>query len=205
MKTRILKFCCFAILLFTFFGCCENCETELEETKKELKTIRGSLKDCQDNSTHGVVEFITNINPSNKDKYQLIHIEGKYEMPYFISAKFETEGVTSQNNSCDILNVHLKINSLNGYDYSFYGTPFLEENDDGKLHTTMAIIEGSSNTLAKVKIKTPDGKITSFRDQLIDVHVDAPKALKDKFKDTNNNYWRIKCCNGVICQGKIDF
>lgn len=199
MKTKILKLSCFALLLFTFYGCCDEC-------KKELKSTRASLENCQNNSTNsGVVEFIANINPLNKDKYQLIHIEGKFEMPYFISAKFETENDDNENNSCDILNVHVKVNSLDGNDYSFDGIQYLEEKDDGKLHATISIIEGSNNTLAKMKIKTSNEKITSFRDQLIDVHVNAPKTLINKFQNNNDKDLRINCCNGVICQTKIDF
>jgi len=52
MKTKILKLSYFALLLFTFYGCCDDCNKELDVTKGDLKKTQDSLNTAQIDQAH---------------------------------------------------------------------------------------------------------------------------------------------------------
>lgn len=43
MKTKLIKVCLLTFTLITFFGCCKECESELDEIKKEMNSFKNEL------------------------------------------------------------------------------------------------------------------------------------------------------------------
>lgn len=43
MKTKLIKVCLLTFTLITFFGCCKECESELDEIKKEMTKFKLEL------------------------------------------------------------------------------------------------------------------------------------------------------------------
>ncbi|MCD2260432.1 hypothetical protein [Psychroserpens luteolus] len=211
MKTRILKLSCLALLLFTFFGCndCSECEEKVKKTEEKLKVSEEKLKAHLAKSkiqTSDVIYFNVLLDESNNDEFQLIHIEGKYDLPYIILGKFKVKDVGKK---CTLESITFKIKSIDGRNYKFANTPtYSYDTNEGKFKSLIEVELASSSsrsndvTLSRINREIEDKKILDVK---VKNSTKLGQILQKKYgAEDDDKHWTIKCCGGAICKVKFD-
>lgn len=210
MKTELLKLSCLALMLFTIFGCqeCTDCENERDDTKDQLKETQLELEKCLADSEIKMsddIYFNVVLSEDNNNDYQLIHIEGKYQLPYIILGKFKVKTVEKK---CILQSITFKIKALDGKKYKFVKTPsYTYDRNSGYFKSTIDVELSSDAVSRDETLSSIDQEIAHKK--ILDVTVVNSKKLneilqKEFGQEDDKSHWNIKCCGGAICKVKFD-
>jgi hypothetical protein len=196
MKTCILKLSFWIAILFTFFGCCEDCNTELNASKlkraefEKIESERTTLKICQnDPSTRVLNEDLTlKFNCRDQENFQHLHIDLVNRFSILGKIKMDSNKILSM----DVIKKEVgTCNYLKITNFKYTGsTPETDRN--GKTFMVhdfdIELVDNMDNTNSNKIWKTPINYVAKVND-VFDIHINS-KANIDKPETYNNGYYK---------------
>lgn len=210
MKTRLLKLAFLTMMLVTFFGCFEEYEKERDAFKDKLRHSEQKLKECVENKVYqesDAIYFNVVLSEDYNDDYQLIHLEGKYSMPYLIQGKFK---VKFRDQKCYLESIAFKIISIDGGNYKISDIPTLRYDQTSGQFKSKIEVELSTSSIPTLGGPTLNNiNLEVLHKKILDITVNNSKNLTQIFEDKfaqndDDQHWTIKCCGGAICKVKFN-
>ena len=207
MKTKLLNTLAVFFISISFFACKDGeILTQVESNSKEIKQNSIKLDKLLDGNEvdilNNAVILTVSLKKEHNNDYQVIHIEGKYRMPYLIMGKFKTD---FNRNDCSIKEVDLRVVSL--IDNKFFGfvnSPKIERDTNGLLKLYAEIEETAATTNERRRIQNIS--IKAIHDEIMDMKIKNSEELQayfDEEKEYNENDIIIQCCGGAICKVRL--
>lgn len=194
--------------LVIFISIVFNCNDKTKDSDKPITNNKSKTPSLKPESLLEMKEdtlfFNVILSKEYNNKFQLVHMEGKYEMPFFILAKFTS--VKTGQDTRKITEIEYKIHRNNNLFYKLREIPKTDQESEDLIKSKI-IVQSLERRPSEDNKKNSGINFEVKSGCVFDPKVKLDDSLIELFSqefDLNTlDHYTILCCSGAICKAKL--